>query len=103
MTEIKCLGEAYCRSECRAMGCAKERAKADALARRPGEPLSLRERLELIAEGDDATLYADDARCILTALGEEDEASSLRVCPRCGAKQGMNLRATEAGCIFCAD
>jgi len=37
------------------------------------------------------------------ALGEAEEVSSLRVCPRCGAKQGANLRATELGCIFCAD
>ena len=26
----------------------------------------------------------------------------LSVCPRCGAKQGGSVFATEAGCIFCA-
>lgn len=39
--------------------------------------------------------------------GEEFDRAMRRegllACPRCGAKQGKNLRATEAGCIFCAD
>ena len=37
------------------------------------------------------------------AIDGIEGSDGLVVCPRCGAPQAKNLRASEVGCIFCAD